>query len=114
MPICSVDPLSTGNFNYDSFGCFCKTNAHWDKTAVECACNSGYEENVALKKCVVQASGASAIPIAIGGAVCSGGAVFVGMLIQKKRRSKQEEEGVNENDVAHSVEKLGAVRAEQI
>lgn len=100
MPICSIDSLSTGSFNYDSFGCFCKTNAHWDKSVAECACNTGYTENIALKKCELEASGASAIPIAIGSAVCSG-AVFVGMFIQRRRKEQaKDEENVNDDPVS--------------
>ena len=85
MPICVNDPLSTGSFNDDTFGCYCKNNAQWVTSTASCTCDTDYSEDNG--ECVPSSTAiAVVIPVAIGGAVCSGGLVFAGMLIRQKRR----------------------------
>lgn len=84
MPVCVNDALSTGSFNQDTFGCYCKKNAKWIISTASCTCDTNYSE--VNGQCVLSDSSVVIIPVAIGGAVCSAGAVLAGMLIRQKRK----------------------------
>ena len=84
MPICVNDALSIGLFNQDTFGCNCKKNAKWVISTASCTCDTDYSE--VDGQCVAPDSSLVIIPIAIGGAVCSGGAILAGMIIRQKRK----------------------------
>ena len=59
-------------------------------TSATCECNTNYHEDTDLKACVANTGSSSVGFIAIGGAVCSGGAVFLGMILHEKRKQKKE------------------------